>query len=222
MNRRIFGRVTWRAFLTALALLLGLTLIWHQAPRLSYDGHSLFASPWARAWLVIALFAAWALFFVVRWLVRTSRGVRIVWQPSQAEQDDAAQNPQRAMEADANEQARRERVALAHGFKTALGLIRGRGWFGRWTRRVRALPWYLVLGAPGTGKSALLQASGLGFSHEKALAAIASSTAQPHRWWLADEGVLVEASVNGDGPREPWWDFLRRLRRAGEPSKAQW
>ena len=206
---RIVERVSWRTFGAAVAVLLGLTLIWHQAPRVGYNGHAPFASPSARAWLVVVLFACWGAFALGRWLVRSLRDVRIVRQSSRhAMQDDSQQRA----DATAADTARRRRAALDRSFRCALDLIRGTGLpsAARW--RARRLPWYLVLGESGNGKSALLEASGLMFSHGQALAEVEDALA-PYRWWLANEAILIEASLSGPDAKDGWKVFLRKLRR---------
>lgn len=209
MIPRIVERVSWRTFVAAMAVLLGLTLIWHQAPRVGYNGHTPFSSPSARAWLVVVLFACWGAFALGRWLVRSLRDVRIVRRSSR---DAAQDDPRVQADAAAAEMARRRRAALDRSFRGALDLIGGSAWpsAARW--RARSLPWYLVLGEPGEGKSALLEASGLKFSHEQALAEFKDELA-PYRWWLANEAVLIEASPSGSDANDGWKAFLRKLRR---------
>ena len=215
MIPRIVERVSWRTFVAAVAVLLGLTLVWHQAPRVGYNGHTPFASPSARAWLVVALFACWAAFALGRWLVRSLRDLRIVRRPSldvrRADRDDRAAQ----LDAIAADRVRRMRAALDRSFRTALELIRGTGLPGAARWRARKLPWYLVLGEPGTGKSAMLEASGLKFSHAhaQALAEVEDELA-PYRWWLADEAILIEASPYGADAQAGWKAFLRKLRRS--------
>ena len=206
---RLFGRVSWRTFVAALMVLLGLTLMWHQAPRIGYNGQTPFSSRSARAWLIVVVFACWAAFALGRWLVRGLRDLRIVRKSAgDAGQDD----PKAQTEAVAADTARRTRAALERNFRAALELIRGKGLTGRDRWRARRLPWYLVLGEPGAGKSALLEASGLKFSHGRALAGVQDELA-PYRWWLADEAILIEASLREYGAQDGWRAFLRKLRQ---------
>jgi len=206
---RIVERVSWRTFAATLAVLLGLTLIWHQAPRVGYNGRTPFASPSARAWLVVALFACWAAFALGRWLVQCLRDVRIV---RKAPRNETQHDSQAQADAAAADTARRTRVALERSFRRALALIRGNGLPGAGRWRARKLPWYLVLGEHGTGKSAMLAASGLEFSHERALAEVDDDLA-PYRWWLANEAILIEASPHGHDAKDGWQALLRKLRQ---------
>ncbi|NRO94449.1 type VI secretion system membrane subunit TssM [Paraburkholderia sp. NMBU_R16] len=201
--------MSWRTFAAALAVLLGLTLIWHQAPRVGYNGRTPFASPSARAWLVVALFACWAAFALGRWLVQCLRDVRIVRKAPRNETQDDGQAQADAAAADTS---RRSRMALERSFRRALALIRGNGLPGAGRWRARKLPWYLVLGEHGTGKSAMLAASGLEFSHQRALADVDDDLTL-HRWWLANEAILIEASPHGQAAKDGWQALLRKLRQ---------
>ena len=86
------------------------------------------------------------------------------------------------------------------------------------------LPWYLVIGLPGSGKTTLIRESGLTFP----------STNQPSRavrgiggtrdcdWWLTDQAVFLDTAgryANEESDRDEWLAFLDLLRqqRRGEP-----
>lgn len=111
-------------------------------------------------------------------------------------------------------------VRLARGFDAAMARL-DKG--GPWWRLGRAspyrLPWYVVLGAEGSGKSALLRAAGLAYECDDRTPG--AEPGDPCRWWIADEAVLLEMAL----PHEPdghaaggmpdhgvWQAFLRRLR----------
>lgn len=70
-----------------------------------------------------------------------------------------------------------------------------------------SLPFYLVLGSPGSGKSSLLEASQSGLGMPKS---IGQAT-----WWVGKEAVFVEAALGSGGTaHRDLYELLRRLRPA--------
>lgn len=69
--------------------------------------------------------------------------------------------------------------------KSALTFLANRGLVGR--RGRLSVPLYLVVGAPGAGKTSLLERSGLGLG---APVTIADAT-----WWVGDDAIFVETSI---------------------------
>lgn len=94
-------------------------------------------------------------------------------------------------------------------------------------RYLHELPWYLVIGSPGAGKTTALRNAGLQFP----VSAPADSLAQSTRfgsdngtlhcdWWLANEAVLIDtagryATHDSDPAKDAseWRGFLRLLRK---------
>jgi len=85
---------------------------------------------------------------------------------------------------------------------------------------LQALPWYVVLGPPGAGKSTILRNCGLRFPYAD------GTTLDPRRpglshWWLSNEAVIVEtAGLYATIPHEhkDWLSFLALLRKT-RPSR---
>lgn len=81
-----------------------------------------------------------------------------------------------------------------------------------------ALPWYLVIGPSGSGKSALLQACGLDTPAEHARPPDRAPT-EHMDWWFTNEAVFLDTTGRYvDSPsetdREEWRRLLRLVRRA--------
>ena len=55
------------------------------------------------------------------------------------------------------------------------------------------LPWYLVLGAPGSGKSAAITSSGLPFPGRGGTTDAVCSDGRDCCWWFSNQAVLLEA-----------------------------
>ena len=93
---------------------------------------------------------------------------------------------------------------LPASFRRSLAELRGSR-LGR--DGLYALPWYLVIGPPGAGKSALLGASGLDLPAEFAHVAHGGAT-RDCDWWLTNEAILLDtagrfASSDSGPDRDP-------------------
>lgn len=107
-----------------------------------------------------------------------------------------------------------EGEAVAAKMKAALAQVKGSGKDALYT-----LPWYVIIGPPGAGKTTLIQKSGLRLITEEATAGVGGT--RNCDWWFADEAVLIDTagrytSQDSDQTRDArgWEGFLRTLRRA--------
>ncbi len=89
-------------------------------------------------------------------------------------------------------------------------------------RPLDRLPWYLLIGPSGAGKTTALLNSGLQFhlADEGSDQAPADAATAGYQYWLADEAVLVDSSGRsilpsggGEADKAAWGGFLRLLRR---------
>src|SRR5258706_8498703 len=116
-------------------------------------------------------------------------------------------------------------------FEQAVALLKrkrvgaGRGLLARFSRQpyVHQLPWYLIIGAPGAGKTTALVNSGLQFPlaaklGEKVFRGVGGT--RDCDWWFSDEAVLIDTAgryTTQDSHREAdqaaWLGFLGLLRR---------
>lgn len=81
-----------------------------------------------------------------------------------------------------------------------------------------ALPWYVVIGPPGSGKSTALRNSDLNFAFLSTSGASIRGLGGTRRcdWWLSTEGVLLDTAgrwTSDDEDREEWLSFLDLIRR---------
>lgn len=207
MIRNVLPRLTLRGVVTALLVLLGIGLVVHQSPRFAYAGYAPFQTPTGRAWLTLGLLGLWLLCWGIGLLVRRVSRVRISWEPAPS-----------APAIDTSGEARATAIALArvdHLFRCAQAVLRKGGPLWRLGRHsLYRLPWYVVLGETGSGKTSLLSSSRLAFLHAREEAAW--QPGDPCRFWLGDQAVLVEtdASLTGTASHSAWQRVLTRLRRA--------
>jgi type VI secretion system protein ImpL len=81
------------------------------------------------------------------------------------------------------------------------------------------LPWYMIIGPPGSGKSTALQESGLNFPYtsqgKKGVRGVGGT--RNCDWWFTDEGILLDTAgryTTEIDDREEWIGFLNLLKQA--------
>ncbi len=81
------------------------------------------------------------------------------------------------------------------------------------------LPWYMIIGPPGSGKSTALQESGLNFPYtsqgKKGVRGVGGT--RNCDWWFTDEGILLDTAgryTTEIDDREEWIGFLTLLKQA--------
>ncbi|MFJ4344278.1 type VI secretion system membrane subunit TssM [Pseudomonas sp. NPDC089401] len=113
-------------------------------------------------------------------------------------------------------QARAERRHLAARMRSVRAVLRKLGPGGR-----QPLPWYLLIGAPGSGKTTVLAHSGLHFPLGDAAQTRGCDTLAGTRqcdWWFTDEAVLLDTtgryvSQAGETDQRAWHALLEQLRK---------
>src|SRR5262245_16344532 len=139
--------------------------------------------------------------------------------------------------------ARRQDAALERGLdaqgQRALGLVRVRdrenvkalqtAWkqqvealrrsrIGRQKQWLYFLPWYVIIGAPASGKSTAIQNSGLRFPMGQPKLSGTGGTKNCD-WWFSEEAIILDTagrygfSDDNEPDREEWLEFLRLLRK---------
>ncbi len=84
------------------------------------------------------------------------------------------------------------------------------------TAALYALPWYVIVGPPGAGKTTAIRHSGLTFPLDDAAAYRGSGGTRNCDWWFTNEAILLDtagryATSNQDQPE--WLSFLDLLRK---------
>lgn len=143
--------------------------------------------PEGRRWaLIILLFAAWLAYRVFR-IVQARRQAARVMQ-SLAEQE----APDPASVATAEELA-----TLRQRMDEALALLKKARLGGDERRNLYELPWYVIIGPPGSGKTTALVNSGLHFPLAAQMGAGAIRGVGGTRncdWWFTDQAVLLDTA----------------------------
>ncbi|WPC05257.1 type VI secretion system membrane subunit TssM [Pseudomonas benzenivorans] len=203
-----FFRKTW-VWSLCLVLLLAL-LVWFVGPLLAVDDYRFWESASSRLLSISGLFLLWGLAMVFASWKATAR--------KKAEEDDA----------EAQERLRREglideeQLELRNRFKDALRTLKRSSLYrGRSEKWRNELPWYLLLGPQGSGKTSLLDFSGLDFplnrGENQRLTKDVSGTRYAD-WYFADHAVLIDTCGRYLSQPDPQvdgraWDCLLGLLR---------
>ncbi len=166
--------------ITALAL-----LIWFVGPAIAVAGKVPLEHWITRFVVVLALFLLWGLFYVRRRLRARKAGREILDGVAAA----GASGDQQRL-------ADEELVRLKQRFSEAAEVIkRSRGKSG--TASLYELPWYMIIGPPGSGKTTALINSGLDFPLAKRFGKEAVRGVGGTRncdWWFTDEAILLDTA----------------------------
>ncbi|MFC0667506.1 type VI secretion system membrane subunit TssM [Azotobacter chroococcum] len=180
-------------------LLLAALLLWYAGPLLAVAEHKVWASPASRLFSITLLCLAWGLSLVFAgWRARRRQLAE--------EADDEARERLRREGLIGEEQA-----VLQQNFHDALRTLKG-----------DELPWYLLLGPQGSGKTSLLDFSGLDFplNHGEAGRLTHEIAGTRHaEWYFGERAVLIDSPGRYLTQPEPaidgaaWHALLDLLRR---------
>ncbi len=182
--RHAVARRPPRWLLIALGLVAVALLIWFVGPLVAIAGHVPLGRPLTRAIVILVLIAvaggAWGF---RRW--RTARRNR-------AMVDDLAGVPAAPPARDADEDA----AAMNERAAQALALMRTTR-IGKSKAFIYELPWYLIIGPPGAGKTTALQHAGLDFPVAQSLGdgpVRGIGGTRTIEWWFTDKAVLIDTA----------------------------
>lgn len=193
-------------------LILGV-LIWLFGPLFSFAGKAPLAGDTARIATIATISSAWFVFQLASWLRRRRLNRRMLASLAPA----AAPDPRDLA-------AGEERDALNERFTDAIATLKTAHLGGRGGRRyLYQLPWYLLVGPPGSGKTTALANSGLQFPLERTIGKGAIRGVGGTRncdWFFTDEAVLIDTAgryttqdSDEQVDRSAWQDFLQLLRK---------
>ncbi|MFJ4143265.1 type VI secretion system membrane subunit TssM [Pseudomonas sp. NPDC089734] len=209
-----FLRQTW--VWTLLLVMFVALLVWFAGPLLAVNDYKFWESATSRLLTISVLFLGWGLTMV---FVSWRAGIR---KKEVEETEDGQERLRREELIDEEQKELRSRFNEAMRTLKASSLYRGRS--ERWRND---LPWYLLIGPQGSGKTSLLDFSGLEFPLNKFERKLTRDTSGTRHcdWYFADHGVLVDtagryltqqdAEVDGSA-----WNTLLgllRKRRRGRP-----
>lgn len=208
-----FIRAHQRLFAGAAIVLVLSLLIWLLGPRLGSDDGRPLASWTSRLLLVLVLVLVWVgTELLLRWAAQVRERRLMAELSAQAEGDKAASA---------------ESAQLKQRFEQALSTLRGSR-SGGGGQLLYELPWYLFVGAPGSGKTTALLNSGLRFPLAAKGGALAADDVELRGiggtrncdWLFTEQAVLIDTAgryVTQDShervDQRAWQTFLGLLKR---------
>ncbi|WP_228896492.1 type VI secretion system membrane subunit TssM [Pseudoduganella aquatica] len=218
MIKRFFNWFIKPPVLAFFGVLLLSLIFWFEAPLLAFDGKEPFASTGVRWFFIGLMFLAWAIYF--GWKLLRARLAERRLMKSVAGDPDSAPAVVPGQKESAAEMALlakrlQEAMAVLRKSKAGSGFGNGGGLY--------QLPWYMFVGAPGSGKTTALVHSGLKFplseTHGKGAIGGVGGTRNCD-WWFTDEAVLLDTAgryTTQDSYTEvdqaAWKGFLQLLRK---------
>ncbi|QIB05959.1 type VI secretion system membrane subunit TssM [Pseudomonas fluorescens] len=199
-------RQTW--IWTLLLVLCVALLVWFAGPLLAVNDYKFWASPTARLLTISVLLLGWGLVMV---FVNGRAG------SSANAQQDASGHARALYQARIDEQ--RE---VRSRFKRALTSLRSSSVYpGRSDRWRNDLPWYLLIGPPASGKTRLLDCSGLEFPLDRLeRKPVGDISGTRHcDWYFAEHAVLIDTAgryltqADSDIDSSAWAVLLELLRK---------
>ncbi|WP_299594477.1 type VI secretion system membrane subunit TssM [uncultured Microbulbifer sp.] len=196
--------------LTALAL-----LIWFGADYIKFGSDNATLSKGVRITIIVFLFAIWLVWNISQWLVERRQNQALIEGIETSQEEEADPDQERSQE---------ELQALSDRFRDAMQVLRKarfRSQHGQLS--LYQLPWYIIIGPPGSGKTTALVNSGLEFplaqSHGKeALGGVGGT--RNCDWWFTNDAVLIDTAgryTTQDSHRvydnSAWRAFLNLLQK---------
>ena len=205
----MFSFLRRRGFLVALGLLLLALFIWHAGPYFAFADIRPLETATARLAAIAAAVALWGVSALLkrRKADRASdQLVAAVVKQSQAQPGQTG--------------ASAEAIQLRERFEEAVATLKQKRRSGH---SLYDLPWYVIIGAPGSGKTTALVNSGLNFPLEQRVGKGALRGVGGTRncdWWFTDEAVFLDTAgryttqdSDASADSAAWKEFLALLRK---------
>jgi type VI secretion system protein ImpL len=202
-----------RVFLVAIGLGLLALIIWFAGPYIAFADFKPFEGAAARLVAILVLAVAYAAYVQLRQLRAARAGEKLAAEVTKADGPEAGDS--------------RDSAALRKRFEEAVETLRRSSRKG--SRNLYDLPWYIIIGPPGAGKTTVLVNSGLNFPlaqkfGKEALRGVGGT--RNCDWWFTDEAILLDTAgryttqdSDAHADAAGWSAFLKLLRkfRARQP-----
>ncbi len=211
--RFLFGWLLNRWVISFIGVLLLCLLIWFIAPHIAFAGWAPLESVDARLATILIIFLIW----LAKLIWATVRAIR-----TNARVVDGLAG--QSLESPEDLASEEELAALRERFRESLAILKKVKLGGRGGRRhLYQLPWYLIIGPPGAGKTTSLKNSGLKFPlmdrfGQNAIQGVGGT--RNCDWWFTDEAVLLDTAgryTTQDSDQAvdsaAWGGFLQLLRK---------
>jgi type VI secretion system protein ImpL len=198
--RRLWRYRAFRWLVLIVAIGAILAAVWYGFPM---TGIGFLAEVWVRATVIGVILALILIPMFVRWLRRRSAARRL--------EESLIPEPVG------------DGKVIAERMQEALGKLKKSG--GK--TYLYDLPWYIIIGPPGAGKTTALRNSGIEFPGSEALANGTDGFGGTRNcdWWFAEDAVLIDTAgryttqdSDGTADKASWTAFLETLKR-GRPNQ---
>ncbi|WNO08064.1 type VI secretion system membrane subunit TssM [Teredinibacter sp. KSP-S5-2] len=216
--KKIKNFFTHPVTIALLGLLLISLLIWFAGPLIKFGENNTapLASPVVRLGIIMVLLVLWGLNNLRVQAKANKQNAELV--------EDLAKNQEEEKKSAANDQAAEEIRQMNQRFSQALGTLKKLKFSGgRSNKALYELPWYIIVGPPGSGKTTALVNSGLDFPLAEQFGKGAVQGVGGTRncdWWFTNDAVLIDTAgryTTQDSHRvvdsSAWEGFLNLLKR---------
>lgn len=192
-------------------------LIWIGADYIRFGANNTALSITGRIILIASCFMIWLIYSLIRWGLEQRRNKEMVEEISEEDKNAATVDP--------DEERSAEEIQLINTrFKEALAVLKkSRFKSSSGSKTLYQLPWYIIIGPPGAGKTTALVNSGLDFPLAESHGATALSGIGGTRncdWWFTNNAVMIDTAgryTTQDSHKvvdnNAWTNFLQMLKK---------
>ncbi len=206
-----------RALMVALGLVLLAVIIWFAGPYVAFAGRPVLASTVARLVAILVLVAGYAAYLQLRQLKSAGASRQLAAKMA----GEAEGRQEGSAGAAAGGGGPGDAAQLRRRFEEAIEALRKSRKKG--AADLYDLPWYVIIGPPGAGKTTVLVNSGLHFPLAQQFGKEAVRGVGGTRncdWWFTDEAILLDTAgryttqdSNAKADASGWSAFLQLLRK---------
>ncbi|WP_181388381.1 type VI secretion system membrane subunit TssM [Vibrio albus] len=210
---KVIGFFKNRWVLQCLGLVAAGIIIWFVGPLIAVAGNVPLEGSLARLLLILVIFIIWLAVLLLSRLKARKKDQQLVEELEQGESTDEADQSQEELE------------VIRQRFDEAMSVLKksGKGGVFSGNQYLYQLPWYVVIGPPGSGKTTALVNSGLHFPLSDKFGKDAIRGVGGTRncdWWFTDDAILIDTAgryttqdSQHDTDSGAWTGFLDLLKK---------